>query len=389
MKIAIFSDTFPTQINGVANVVYQSAKNLADLGHSVMVFTVVKKDESNLYLKPKNFTVVTLPSLSSSLIYPDSRFTIPIGISLHHLRKFKPDIIHAHIPFAVGWEAVIASKILKVPLVGTHHTFFDHYLKHVKMDYSWGKIFSWKYTVGYYNRCDLILSPSQSLADALKAQDIKKPVQVLQNSIDTNFFKPADNSELKDTLKNKLGLSKPSLVFMGRISYEKSIDQIIQSFALLLKKMPKLNLMIIGDGPEKENLEKLTKKMGIQKNIIFTGYLFGEKLVEALQANDIFITASKSENMPLSVLESMATGLPIIAVNEKGLAEIIKDNVNGYFAKTDNPGDIAQKTLMLLCDTERLKIFSEASRNLALDYSHEKVTHLLENIYKKVLNKIL
>jgi glycosyltransferase involved in cell wall biosynthesis len=77
--------------------------------------------------------------------------------------------------------------------------------------------------------------------------------------------------------------------------------------------------------------------------------------------------------------------LPVIAVKEKGLAEIIKDGLNGFFAKTDDPENLAQKTLTLLSDTERLKKFSEASRNLSLEYSHEKVTHLLEDLYKKVL----
>jgi glycosyltransferase involved in cell wall biosynthesis len=385
MKIAIFSDTFPPKTDGVANVVYQSAKYLANLGHKVAVFTVLPKEKK----RPDNFsdngfTVFALPSLSSSIIYPESRFTIPIGISLKHLRKFKPDIIHTHIPFAVGWEAVLAAKILHIPLVGTHHTFFEHYLKYAKMDYEWGKKFSWKYTVGYYNRCDLVLSPSRSLANALLAQGLKKPTAVLQNSIDIDLFKPIPSEEKKD-IKEHFGISGQSLVYMGRIGYEKSIDQVIRSLALMLKKMPELKLMIIGDGPDKDKLERLANDLGTKKNIIFTGYLFKEKLAKVLGANDIFITASKSENMPLSVLEAMAVGLPVIAVKEKGLAEIIKDGLNGFFAKTDDPENLAQKTLTLLSDTERLKKFSEASRNLSLEYSHEKVTHLLEDLYKKVL----
>jgi len=387
MRIAIFSDTFPPQTNGVSHVVFQSAKNLAGLGHKVIVFTV----SENFFAKQlgngdtKNLQIISLPSIPA-LVYSKERFHIPFSATYFRLKKFAPDVIHVHTPFGAGWMGVQSSKKLAIPLVGTHHTFYDHYLKHARIEYGWAKKFSWKLTVGFYNRCDLVLSPTQSLADALFKKGLKKPVAIIPNSIDTNLFRPVENLETQKQLKNKFNIPGQSIVYMGRVSYEKSIDQVIKSLPLMLHKIPQLKLMIIGDGPEKEKLEKLAKKLGVLNSVIFTGFLYGEKLVEALRANDIFITASCSENMPLSVLEAMATGLPIVAVKEKGLAEIVKDNENGFFAKTDDPQDIAEKTLMLLADDNLLKKFSENSRNLALEYSQEKVTAKLEEAYKKVIN---
>ncbi|MDD2753718.1 MAG: glycosyltransferase [Candidatus Portnoybacteria bacterium] len=385
MRIAIFSDTFPPQTtNGVANVAYQSAKGLADRGHEVMVFTVSKDASRHNDSTRKNLSICYLPSLPA-LVYGNERLSFPIGFSFNRLRKFKPDIIHTHTPFSVGLEAVMCAKFFKVPLVGTHHTFYDHYLKHIGMNHDFGKKLSWKLTVSYYNRCDLILSPSQSLANAMVSKGLKKLTTVLKNSIDTKLFHPVKDNETKEKLKRYFGIEDRSVAYMGRLSYEKSIDQVIKAFPLMLEEMPSLKLMLIGDGPEKDKLKKLAEKLGVADNVIFTGFVYGETLARALQTNDVFITASKSENMPLSVLEAMSAGLPIVAAKENGLAEIVEENTNGFFARTDDPADIAQKTLAILSSPELLGKFSEGSRRLVMEYSEEKILTRLEDYYKELL----
>ncbi len=387
MKIAIFSDTFPPQINGVAHAAYLSAKNLIERGHKVAVFTVAKKPKDRPDINLENLKVFRLFSVPA-LVYPGERFTLPIGITLWQMKKFNPDIIHVHTPFSVGWEAVLASKILKIPLVGTHHTFYNYYLKHIKLDFEWMKKISWKFTIGFYNRCNLILSPSKSLADELVREGLKCSIHVLQNSINIDLFKPLENQQIREEIKKSFGVKNRSICYMGRLSYEKSIDQVIRAFALINKKMPDLNLMLIGDGPERPNLEKLAKNLNLNPSIIFTGSLFyNGDLVRALQANDLFISASKSENMPLSVLEAMAVALPMVLVKEKGLAELIKENINGFFTKTDDPADIAEKTLSLLSSPELLNKFSQGSRQLAMEYSNEKVTDLLIKSYEKTIKE--
>ncbi|MCX6731892.1 MAG: glycosyltransferase [Candidatus Parcubacteria bacterium] len=373
MKIAIFSDTFFPRINGVANMVSLFAKSLAEAGQEVFVFTV-----SKLKNPPtgggKNPAIINLPSIPTP-VYTGERLTLPVGMALRSVKKIKPDIIHVHTPFTVGWEAILAAKIFKIPLVGTHHTFYDHYLKHVRLNYDWAKKLSWKYTVAFYNRCDLILNPSQSLTDTMIKKGLKKPADVLRNFIETDFFKPAADKQIKQ---------KKSITYMGRLSYEKNIDQVIKAFALVLKARPNLNLTIIGDGPERKNLENLTGKLGIKNNIIFTGFLRNENLLLALQSNDIFVTASKSENMPLSVVEAMAVGLPCVAVKEKGLTELIKDGYNGFLVEADRPEKLAKKILDLLARPELLEKFSHASRELALEYSKEKIINKLINIYENL-----
>lgn len=387
MKIAIFSDTFPPQTNGVANVAYLSARGLAERGHEVFVFTVLPKIKDPKNSTYDNITVISLPSIPA-LIYPSERFTLPLGFSLNKLRKIKPDIIHTHTPLSVGMEAILGAKLLKIPLIGTHHTFYDHYLKYLKMDHRLGRKISWRLTTGYYNCCDAVLSPSASLAESLQTFGLKKPIEIIQNFVDIDLFKPAADQATKEKIKKHWGIKNKSVTYMGRLGYEKSIDQLLLAFALMLKKIPDLTLMLIGDGPERANLEKLAEELKIKDQIIFTGFLYKEELAQALQANEVFLTASKSENLPLSILEGMAVQLPVVSVKEKGLAELTREGVNGFFVKTDDPTDIAEKTLAILNDPNVKEKFGRASREIATEYSLKKIISLMENAYKKLSDKI-
>ncbi|MFA6106324.1 MAG: glycosyltransferase [Patescibacteria group bacterium] len=387
MRIAIYSDTcFYPQVNGVANAVKESAFGLAKLGHEVCLFTVSKAREETLREMVDNkFKICLLPSLPF-WGYERERMSLVPGLSFKKLKKFKPDVIHVHTPFSVGWEGAACAKFLKVPLVGTHHTFFDHYLEHVRLDYDWAKGFSWKLFVRFYNLCDLVLNPSRALNGEMISRGLKKPGQVLANPIDTEFYRPAD-TETKPGLKKELGFSGPLAIYTGRISYEKNIAEVIKVFALAAKKFTDARLLIVGDGPEKENLEKFAHELGISDRVKFAGFLFGAELVKALQAADVFITASLSENQPVSVLEAMSCGLPVIASRAAGIPEIVKDGENGFLAAPGNTEEMAEKLIALLADPEIRKKFSQNSRSNALNFSREKIADELAGYYADLKEK--
>jgi 1,2-diacylglycerol 3-alpha-glucosyltransferase len=385
MKIAIFTDTYIPQVNGVVTVVHDSARALAQMGHQVCIVCVANKIKTPNGDIP-GVKIYRLPSLPF-WGYSGERFAVPLGRSVVQMIGFKPDIIHSHTSFSVGWEAVLCAKVLRIPLVGTHHTFYDHYLKHVKLDFPWVRKFSWKFFAAYFNRVQLLLSPSRALATELIAYGLKKPVEVIYNPIDTDFYLPIKSISEKPKLKKKYGLSKISLVYMGRLSYEKSLDIVIEAFAKVLNTQADCKLMIIGDGPERANLEKLGKKLGIQKSLVFTGYLHGQDLLEAMQASDIFVTASKSENMPMSVLEAMSTGLPVIGADSRGIPEVVKQDVNGMLCEPDDIKDFSDKMSQLIRRDDLRKKFALASRELALDHSDLSYAKQLEAYYLKLLRK--
>ncbi len=376
MKIALFSDTFPPQVNGVANTVHRFALALGEMGHEVRVFTIsgYKAEELEQYTEGK-FTIHVFPSVPA-FIYPGIRAGIPYT-NLDAVKEFGPDIIHTHTPFGVGGNAVRSARRLKVPLVGTHHTFFDHYLKHVFLDYAWARMISWKLTVRYYNRCDLVISPTHSLATSLKEHGLGKPVEIIPNILDTDFFVPVPLNMPKPPYK--------TLVYMGRLSYEKSVDDALRAAMLVMQRLPTTRFIIIGDGPERKKLEGLATELGIAENTIFTGYLHGAELVQKLQEADVFLTGSKSENMPLALLEAMAVGLPLVAVRSLGLGEILHHEVNALLMAPDRPQELADSALELLQKDSMRQKFAHASRTMSLQYSKQAVMKRLAGAYQRLI----
>jgi glycosyltransferase involved in cell wall biosynthesis len=389
MNIALWSDTFPPQVNGVASVTRDLAAALAEEGHNVMVFTVTRG--SALPAADRTpFAVHKIPSFSlPKFIYSGDSFSvaiIPGPRTIGALKKFKPDILHAHTPFLAGWSAVIAKKMLGVPLVGTHHTFYDDYLKHVKMDYPIGRAFSWKVMVAYYNRADAVTSPSRALGDMLRQHGLKQPLHIIPNPADTEFFTPAPTPAARQRSKERFGAGKHAIVYMGRVSYEKDIDQAIAAFAIVARDISDATLMVIGDGPERKRLEAASRKLPCADRIIFTGMLRGDALRDALRANDIFLTASRSENMPVSILEAMACGLPIASVRAKGIPEIVQHGVNGFLAEPGRPDLLAQAITTLLSSHDHAA-HRAASRKLAEQYSKKSIARQNIALYRDIIEK--
>ena len=144
-------------------------------------------------------------------------------------------------------------------------------------------------------------------------------------------------------------------------------------------------LAIVGDGPGRTDLERLATRLNLGNRVRFTGFVRGERLVELLQASDIFVTASKSENMPLAILEAMAVSLPIVAVSSLGLTEIVEHGKNGYLLPPADVQGIAAHVLRLLADDDARHSFSACSLELSEKYSVPSVAARLETLYTRLL----
>ncbi len=408
MKIVICTDTFSPQMNGVANVARMSAEVLASLGHEVFVLTVSDakryrpegftqhlaspvssakstsplSNGSALRSQGAGFTVIPLPSLPA-FIYPGLQFALPLGLAASKILRIRPDIIHTHTPFSLGIEATLAGKLLGIPVVGTHHTFFDHYLGHIRMDTRLGRALSWRYVIWYYNRCKRVLCPSRALGEMMQKRRLRTEVRILPNPIDTDFFRPP-SAEEKRQAREHFKLSGPVLVYMGRLSIEKSLALLLDAMAFIAKELSDATLLIVGDGPERERLVAQAERLNLIR-IIFTGPLLGEELRRALYAGDVFVTASRSENMPLSVLEAMSTGLPVVAPCALGLPEIVADGESGYLCTAPSPTLLAESIVSLLHDPDKLQRFSTAAHAAASRYSMARFGDTLEAMYRELL----
>lgn len=377
MKIALFTDTFYPQVNGVANTVYRYANALAKQGHDVRVYTVSLHPEHVLQeMIGDLFTVRTVQSIPL-FVYPGERIGLPFVRVDDDLRTFNPDIIHTHTPFSMGAKAAKAAKKLRAPLIGTHHTFLDHYLKHIFIDFEWSRQVSWDLTIRYYNRCRIVISPSHSLANYFHTYRLRRPLTVLPNILDTEFFSPAKSEQHP--------FGSKTLIYMGRLSYEKNVKGVVDAAAIVIGQMPETKLLIVGDGNERGVLESYIRQKGIEKNTTITGFIHGDALVDALRSGDVFLTASKSENMPLALMEAMAVGLPIVATRSLGLAEMLEDGGNAYLTNPDSPQEMASKTLALLGDDTLRARFAARSRERSMRYSEAEVILEIVRLYEKAI----
>lgn len=394
MNIAIFTDAFPPQINGVVSYVLDLATVLIKIGHNVTVFAPKPKRNFKLDLTTYPFQVILLPSLPA-LFYPDLRITIPsLPKILYELRKFRPDVIHVQDPFSVGSEGLMAAKIINIPTVITFHTFFmdEKMLENLKVDVKIAAIVNgpiWHLTSYYHNLADVIICPTHNAQDELRKHGLKKPSVVIPHGINLSFVKQQSKKEI-DTKRKELGLKSDDLVgiYVGRLAADKSIDILIKSWKKVVNKIPAAKLLIIGSGPFEHDLKFLARQLKISGNVYFAGEMDRKELLNNgyLQVGNLAVTASKIENPSYSLLESMAYGLPVVGVAMRGIPEIVDDK-NGILVPPDDLRAFACAVIDIFENKEKFKKLSLGSKIKIKSFDINKTIKQLEKIYSELITQ--
>jgi glycosyltransferase involved in cell wall biosynthesis len=387
MKIAYFSDTFYPRIDGPSIIVQKLAQNFSKKGHQLMIFVPKYPDVNDSQLNwGKNVTVKRINSIPL-VMYPNTRVSSPVSIrTFLSLIKFKPDIVHYHTEFTLGFAGMTVAKMLRKPLIGSFHTYYmrPEYLKMYGIKYGTDSIFKIlrKQAIWFHNNADVLVTPSTRLKKDLLSWGYKKKISVIHNPI-TLEVKMLSKAKIEN-LRRQWNVNKQVLLYVGRVSKEKDPDTLIKAFHKLENK--ECSLLIVGDGPYRRNLEKLTKKLKISNRITFTGAIEHKQLMNSgiYQIADIFVTPSASENQPMTILEAMAHGLPIIGVNALGVPELVKSN--GLLSE---PGDVGAfaKNMQALLSNKKLRLqMGLKSQQMAKEFSVDKVVDKLETLYQKLID---
>lgn len=331
MNIALFVDVYFPNINGVVTHVAMLRESLTKLGHNVLIVTA----DPRLRHHAVRDGILYCPAIKIKKIYG---FGLASPVSRHRmaaLEAFKPDIIHVHDEFPVAIFGVYAARKLGVPLVYTLHTMYDEYFHYAvsRRIIPIAKQTFYRYIHIFAGRADMLISPSAKALDFFRECKVKRPVEIIPNSIDTATFDP-DKFTL-DTIKKKralLGLSEGDLagIFVGRLGQEKSVDYLIKVWAENLRGESNLKLIIIGDGPERAPLTELAERLGVSDRVSFVGRVDHGDIPLYFAASDYFITASLTEMMSISMLEGMSMGLPAVIRFDTVNKQQVEDGVNGY-----------------------------------------------------------
>lgn len=378
MKIAIFTDTFLPQINGIVTSIINFSKGLSKNGHEIYIFTPKHKEEKN-YDFYKNVHIIYFNSTNFLIKYPELKLASPNVLkTIKILKKIKPDIIHTQSPSLHSIIGTLYARIFKIPIITTYHTLLPDFLKHTslkRMGETKAMIkTTWKFTSLYNNRLNLVITPSKTMKKELIKHGTKNRVLVVSNGFDNKIFYPS-----------KINHKGIKLLHVGRISYEKNIDVILKSIKETLKEYPKIKLDIVGGGPDLNNLKKLSKELVLDKNVKFLGPMKHEKLRGVYSSHDIFITASTIETEGLVILEAMACGLPIIGVNKFAVPEIVKNNINGFIARPDDIKQISSDIIKLINNKNLREKFGRESIKISKKYIVTKSVKKLEKIYFSLL----
>lgn len=314
MRLVYFTDTFYPTTNGIVTSIVSFCRELADRGHEICIIV-----PDNLGVSDFNYPGIEIIPVKGfpAFFYPDFKITFAFTPSLiKKIREFKPDIIHYHTQFVLSWQAIILGKLLKIPRVGTFHTYIadEGYLKVIGLEKF--RIFGelgWKYNNFFYEHCEHVISPSQNALLELVSHGIpRNKISLLPNPLPTE--EKSDIFHIKDIPNT------PNIICsVGRLSREKSYDVCIRAIRLVSEKISDVCLVIVGDGPERTSLEELTKELNIEKNVRFLGKVPHTDLLNSdlFIRSKCFLTASTTETQGITIIEAMSFGLPIVGVDEK------------------------------------------------------------------------
>ena len=432
MKIAIFTDTYLPNSGGVVRSLVNSTNLLTQKNHEVLIFAPSAKgyrDQPQENVKVYRFSSIPLPTYKCFRIaFPSILKTIKI------LRTEDPDIIHVFDPATIGIVGIICGKLLRLPVAGTFHTLYTETLTYISPYRLLGidrlltsyqskvidqddianfkkkdaqrklgqiakrinkiadinivknsknkyrnansdglhKKIIWKIINWVYNKCILVTVPSEIIIEELKKKGMKGKLIYLSNGIDTDKF-----AFKKEYMQNSY-----KILHVGRLGFEKNVEVIIKAMPSVLGVFPNAKLTIVGSGPALLSLIVITKKLKLNDNVVFSGYIPNDELPDVIRDHDIFVTASTIETQGLVILESMSCGLPVVGVDKYAIPDLVKNGVNGYVTKPFDSDKIAEYVIKLLKNRELIEEYGMNSARIANEHALEIVNEELENAYK-------
>lgn len=405
MKIAIFTDTYLPKIDGVGISTEQFCRLLAVRGHQFMICAPeYGPGQENAGTAP-GISAIRFPNRPLPS-YPEVKVA---GLSLRRIREamgWKPDLVHIQTPGLLGQYGIAAARLYSVPVVGTYHTMvnevgmylspyrllrLDRLVEKVKGTFSRelstelrkaekspAKSLSnriiLRMTNELYNRCEVVISPTELIANELRNGGVKRPLEVVSNGLDLEQFRgreiaPPEGGAVR-------------YVHVGRLSFEKNVDIVLWAFLRIRREQPAATLDILGDGPALPSLRAEATRLGLDGAVQFHGFVDRQRLPEYYPKYHCFLTASTMETQGLVVLEALASGLPAIGVEAYALPELIHHGENGFLARPFDDEGIALLALDATGDPARFAGFSARSLEIAAGHDVHVSTGRLEQIYR-------
>jgi 1,2-diacylglycerol 3-alpha-glucosyltransferase len=376
MRIGMMTDTYKPYVSGITNYIDLNKRALENEGHEVYVFTF-----GDLEHQDEEPRVIRSPGLALA----DTGYYLSLRYKTKHRKLLQTmDVVHVHHPFLSGRLALNYCRRVQIPIVFTNHTRYDLYAQ-ARLRLMPGEVshsLLQAYMPDFCNAVDLVISPSRGMEKVLRQYGVESHIEVVPNGVDLKRFhsaQPLSRSEFGFREEDML------LIYAGRIAPEKNLEFLLRSFAGIAQTLPNVHLLILGGG-QKEHVEEvkpLPNELGIQDRVRFVGMIPYDRLPAYLAMCDAFVTASVTEVHPLSVIEGMATGLPVLGIDSPGVGDSIVDWETGLLATNDIASFTARLTYLCMDKGLRTKL-GAAARAASSQYDIERTTKIMLGHYERL-----
>lgn len=373
MHVGMLTDVYKPVINGVTNFVALAKREMEAQGHQVTVFTFGSPEA-----RPVEPGVVISPAVPIA----DTGYHLSLTCSREARDRIQEmDVLHAHHPFLSGRLATKYGRIHNLPIVFTNHTRYDLYarsylpavppmLTHLMLE---------SYLPAFTALCDLVIAPSRGIERVLRELGVEQEIRVIPNGIDLASLRhPPYKVE-----RAELGIDDDALVliYCGRLSREKNIGFLLDAFRGVCEAIPNAHLVLIGGG---SSARELRARTSAQEPVHFVGQVPYDQVAGYLAIGDLFVTASVTEVHPLSVIEAIAVGLPVVAIRSPGIEDTIRHGVDGYLSSESLSGFTAVLVKILL-EPEARCTMARNARERSTDYDMRGTVDTLLDEYDRLI----
>ncbi len=377
MRIGMMLDLYKPHVSGVTHYVDLSKRFLERQGHEVYIFTFGDLDYADREPNVIRSSGVHLPERGIYLGFSYTRAARQLIRTM--------DLVHVHHPFLSGRLALRYCRPAGIPIVFTNHTRYDLYAQAYlpMLPDQIGSTFLQTYLPSLCREVDLVIAPSEGLKRVLRQFHVRSHIEVIPNGVDLEPFEdpsdPVSRQELAVPEEDVL------LAYSGRLGPEKNLTFLLRAFSGAQQAYPNTSLVLMGDGPERDNLQHLADRMDLGEKVIFTGLIPYERIPSYLAAADGFVTASVTEVHPLSVIEALAAGLPVVGIDSPGVGDTVVDGHNGLLSRHDLAAYTAKLT-RFLADKASRELYSQAAPLTAQKYDIRRTTAIIEGQYARLLS---
>jgi 1,2-diacylglycerol 3-alpha-glucosyltransferase len=380
MNIIMFTNTFAPHVGGVAHSVEWLAQSLTNSGNKVLVVAPDYPDAPQI-----ERGVIRIPSIQK---FNGSEFSVPLPFSKpleRVLEEFEPDLVHSHHPFLLGHSALRVAATRSLPVVFTYHTRYEMYGHYVARDSAALKRLVRSLALGYCDLCDHVVAPSESIADFLVHHEVEAPVTVIPTGIDVDRFAGGHGKGVRDAF----GIGGDAFVIghVGRLAPEKNLNFLARSVADFLLGNERAHFIVAGQGPTHEEMARIFAASGVSGRVHMPGTVAQAELPDFYAAMDVFAFSSLSETQGLVLVEAMAAGVPVIALDAPGVREVVSDMQNGSLLPEEATIEEFSQALAWVQESDgaQMAALKEHARETADGYSQSVTSGLTAALYRAAI----